>query len=61
MSRCAWASLARFHFCGATTEMLALLTVERDKLTDRIEVLIPSRDATTEYLEEIAAHRHPDP
>jgi hypothetical protein len=41
--------------------MLALLTVERDKLTDRIEVLIPSRDATTEYLEEIAAHRHPDP
>jgi len=33
------------HFRDATPEMLALLTDERDKLTDRIEVLIRNRDA----------------
>ncbi|MFD9007317.1 MerR family transcriptional regulator [Streptomyces sp. NPDC059582] len=47
------------HFPDATPEMLALLTSERDKLTDRIEVLTQNRDAMTEYLAEVKQHRTP--
>ncbi|WP_328663752.1 MerR family transcriptional regulator [Streptomyces sp. NBC_00328] len=48
------------HFPDATPEMLALLTSERDKLTDRIEVLTRNRNAMTEYLTEVERHRAPD-
>ncbi|WP_406376217.1 MerR family transcriptional regulator [Streptomyces sp. NBC_00647] len=47
------------HFPDATPEMLALLTSERDKLTDRIEVLTRNRNAMTEYLAEVEHHRAP--
>jgi DNA-binding transcriptional MerR regulator len=47
------------HFPDATPEMLALLTSERDKLTDRIEVLTRNRNAMTEYLAEVERHRAP--
>lgn len=45
------------HFPDATPEMLAMLAAERDKLTERIEVLIHNRDAMTEYLSEVAQDR----
>lgn len=38
------------HFPDATPEMLTLLRQERDKLTERVEVLTRNRDAMTEYL-----------
>ncbi|QRY82602.1 MerR family transcriptional regulator [Tsukamurella tyrosinosolvens] len=41
------------HFPDATPEMLALLTQERDKLTERIAVLIRNRDSMSEYLTEV--------
>ncbi|MGW7612425.1 MerR family transcriptional regulator [Streptomyces sp. NPDC054766] len=47
------------HFPDATPEMVALLTSERDKLTDRIEVLTRNRNAMTEYLAEVEHHRAP--
>ncbi|MBF6353174.1 MerR family transcriptional regulator [Nocardia higoensis] len=47
------------HFSDATPEMLALLRAERDKLSDRIAVLIRNRDAMSEYLEEVERHRAP--
>ncbi|WP_328557841.1 MerR family transcriptional regulator [Streptomyces sp. NBC_00358] len=47
------------HFPDATPEMLALLTSERDKLTDRIEVLTRNRNAMSEYLAEVERHRAP--
>src|SRR3954452_22550295 len=47
------------HFPDATPEMIALLTSERDKLTDRIEVLTHNRDAMAEYLAEVELHRAP--
>ncbi|WP_405918227.1 MerR family transcriptional regulator [Streptomyces sp. NBC_00728] len=47
------------HFPDATPEMLALLTSERDKLTDRIEVLTRNRNAMSEYLAEVEQHRAP--
>lgn len=47
------------HFPDATPEMLALLTDERDKLTERIELLTRNRDAMSEYLAEVAQHRAP--
>ncbi|MGW3911397.1 MerR family transcriptional regulator [Streptomyces sp. NPDC005070] len=47
------------HFPDATPDMLALLTSERDKLTDRIEVLTRNRNAMTEYLAEVEQHRAP--
>lgn len=45
------------HFPDATPEMLAMLTAERDKLSERIELLIRNRDAMTEYLDEVARCR----
>ncbi|MFE5212209.1 MerR family transcriptional regulator [Streptomyces sp. NPDC056600] len=45
------------HFPDATPEMLALLTGERDKLSERIEVLVRNRDAMSEYLAEVEKHR----
>ncbi|MER5475926.1 MerR family transcriptional regulator [Streptomyces sp. NPDC002734] len=47
------------HFPDATPEMLALLTGERDKLGERIEVLVRNRDAMSEYLAEVEKHRAP--
>jgi DNA-binding transcriptional MerR regulator len=47
------------HFPDATPEMLALLAAERDKLTERIEVLTRNRDAMSEYLAEVEQHRAP--
>ncbi|NYV74459.1 MerR family transcriptional regulator [Streptomyces sp. UH6] len=45
------------HFPDATPEMLALLTGERDRLSERIDVLIRNRDAMSEYLAEVEKHR----
>lgn len=47
------------HFPDATPEMLALLTGERDRLTERIEVLTRNRDAMNEYLVEVHRTRAP--
>ncbi|MEV6021116.1 MULTISPECIES: MerR family transcriptional regulator [unclassified Streptomyces] len=47
------------HFPDATPDMLALLASERDKLTDRIDVLTRNRNAMTEYLAEVERHRAP--
>lgn len=49
------------HFPDATPEMLALLTGERDRLTERIQVLTRNRDAMSEYLVEVERTRAPDP
>ncbi|RKE22559.1 MerR family transcriptional regulator [Streptomyces sp. TLI_171] len=38
------------HFPDATPEMLATLTAERDRMTERIDCLVRNRDAVTEYL-----------
>lgn len=41
------------HFPDATPEMLGLLAAERDKLSERIDVLVRNRDAMTDYLAEV--------
>ncbi|OKI26179.1 MerR family transcriptional regulator [Streptomyces sp. CB03911] len=38
------------HFPDATPEMLATLTRERDRMTERINCLIRNRDSVAEYL-----------
>lgn len=48
------------HFPDATPEMLALLHEERDKLTERIDVLIRNRDAMTKYLIEVERCKAPE-
>ena len=48
------------HFPDATPEMLTLLHEERDKLTERIDVLIRNRDAMTEYLIEVERCKAPE-
>jgi DNA-binding transcriptional MerR regulator len=45
------------HFPDATPEMLDLLAAERDRLTERIDVLIRNRDAMSEYLTEVGRCR----
>ncbi|WP_040795916.1 MerR family transcriptional regulator [Nocardia higoensis] len=47
------------HFPDATPEMLALLRTERDKLSERIAVLIRNRDAMSEYLDEVERRKAP--
>lgn len=47
------------HFPDATPQMLALLEQERDRLSQRIEVLMHNRDAMTQYLAEVAVERAP--
>ncbi|MFJ3670348.1 MerR family transcriptional regulator [Streptomyces sp. NPDC090106] len=47
------------HFPDATPEMLALLATERDRLSERIDVLVRNRDAMSEYLSEVARCRAP--
>lgn len=47
------------HFPDATPEMLALLHTERDKLTERIDVLTRNRDAMNEYLAEVERCKAP--
>ncbi|NEC63478.1 MerR family transcriptional regulator [Streptomyces sp. SID9727] len=49
------------HFPDATPEMLALLTSERDRLSERIDVLVRNRDAMNEYLAEVEQCRAPTP
>ncbi|MGQ4354649.1 MerR family transcriptional regulator [Streptomyces drozdowiczii] len=48
------------HFPDATPEMLALLATERDRLSERIDVLVRNRDAMSEYLAEVAQCRAPE-
>lgn len=42
------------HFSDATQEMLSMLAFERDRLTERAEVLVRNRNAISEYLDEVA-------
>ncbi len=42
------------HFADATPEMIATLTDERDRITERINCLVRNRDAMTEYLEVVS-------
>ncbi|KOU51920.1 MerR family transcriptional regulator [Streptomyces sp. WM6378] len=42
------------HFPDATPEMLATLTLERDRMTQRIECLTRNRDAVSEYLDTVS-------
>lgn len=49
------------HFADATPEMLALLARERDRMTERIEVLTRNRDAVAEYLDAVRAGNTPPP
>ncbi|MEU2951894.1 MerR family transcriptional regulator [Streptomyces xanthochromogenes] len=49
------------HFPDATPEMLATLTLERDRMTQRIECLIRNRDAVSEYLDTVSGKRREDP
>ncbi|MFF3975876.1 MerR family transcriptional regulator [Streptomyces sp. NPDC001828] len=46
------------HFPDATPEMLATLTLERDRMTQRIECLIRNRDAVSEYLDTVSGNSH---
>ncbi|GAA0360723.1 MerR family transcriptional regulator [Streptomyces blastmyceticus] len=48
------------HFADATPEMLATLTHERDRITDRISCLIRNRDAIGDYLEAVSTNRRPE-
>ncbi|SED34777.1 DNA-binding transcriptional regulator, MerR family [Streptomyces sp. 2131.1] len=48
------------HFPDATPQMLALLATERDRLSERIDVLVRNRDAMSEYLAEVARCRAPE-
>ncbi|MFB7745855.1 MerR family transcriptional regulator [Streptomyces sp. NPDC056132] len=45
------------HFPDATPEMLATLTLERDRMTRRIDCLIRNRDAVSEYLDAVSGKR----
>ena len=45
------------HFPDATPEMLATLTLERDRMTERINCLIRNRDSVTEYLDAVGGER----
>ena len=42
------------HFDEATPEMLATLTRERDRMTQRIRCLERNRDAVSDYLAEVS-------
>ncbi|WP_434591510.1 MerR family transcriptional regulator [Streptomyces sp. A5-4] len=48
------------HFPDATPEMLATLTRERDRMTERIECLTRNRDAMAEYLDAVRGNQHTD-
>ena len=45
------------HFPDATPEMLATLTIERDRMAERINCLIRSRDSVAEYLDVVGGER----
>ncbi|MCT9089008.1 MerR family transcriptional regulator [Streptomyces sp. ASQP_92] len=49
------------HFPDATPEMLATLTLERDRMTQRIACLIRNRDAVSEYLDTVSRTRSTSP
>ncbi len=46
------------YFPDATPEMIAILELERDRMTDRIRCLTRNRDAVTEYLDAVLKYRH---
>ncbi|MFD9633980.1 MerR family transcriptional regulator [Streptomyces violascens] len=48
------------HFPDATPEMLSTLTLERDRMTQRIECLIRNRDAVSGYLDTVSGGATPD-
>ncbi len=45
-------------FEGVTPETVAALERERDKLTERIDVLTRNRDAVATYLDDLRQHAH---
>ncbi|UCM88264.1 MerR family transcriptional regulator [Streptomyces marincola] len=45
------------YFPDATPEMIATLTRERDRMTDRIRCLARNRDAISAYLDAVLAYR----
>ena len=47
------------HFSDATPEMIATLTQERDRMTERINCLVRNRDAMNEYLEAVIGGDRP--
>ncbi|MFE9557201.1 MerR family transcriptional regulator [Streptomyces sp. NPDC006692] len=49
------------HFPDATPEMIATLTLERDRMTQRIDCLIRNRDAVSEYLDTVTGTISADP
>ncbi|MEV8524144.1 MerR family transcriptional regulator [Streptomyces sp. NPDC052000] len=49
------------HFPDATPEMIATLTLERDRMTQRIACLIRNRDAVSEYLATVTGTIGADP
>ncbi|RCH70064.1 MerR family transcriptional regulator [Streptomyces sp. SDr-06] len=48
------------HFPDATPEMLSTLTLERDRMTQRIECLTRNRDAVSAYLDAVSSCRAPE-
>ncbi|MFI6684163.1 MerR family transcriptional regulator [Streptomyces sp. NPDC050485] len=49
------------HFPDATPEMIATLTLERDRMTQRIACLVRNRDAVSEYLDTVVGASAPVP
>ncbi|WP_101253931.1 MerR family transcriptional regulator [Streptomyces barkulensis] len=47
------------HVAGATPETITTLERERERMTQRIECLIRSRDAVSDYLEAVRGARRP--
>ncbi|MGL6236814.1 MAG: MerR family transcriptional regulator [Segniliparus sp.] len=45
----------QIHIKDATPEVLALLAGERDRMAERIRLLVRNRDAISSYLEEVVA------
>ncbi|WP_406208000.1 MerR family transcriptional regulator [Kitasatospora sp. NBC_01560] len=48
------------HFSDATPEMITTLTLERDRMTERINCLTRNRDAVADYLDAVSGNDHPE-
>lgn len=48
------------HFADATPEIIATLEHQRDRMTQRIDLLTRNRDAMTTYLESLRSCARPD-
>ncbi|MBY8859672.1 MerR family transcriptional regulator [Nocardia sp. CA2R105] len=47
------------HFADATPEIMAVLESQRDRLTDRVELLTRNRDAMTAYIDSLRGCMRP--